>query len=72
MNPRKQATMNHSRSWKELKEYAKDKGITISYLAHDMKTYRSNLLDKYSYSDDDKLYQELKSKVDELAERKEK
>ena len=59
---------NHSTSWNDLKEYSKSKGITISYLAHSMKTYRSNLLDKYAYNDDDKLYTELRAKVDELAE----
>lgn len=60
--------MNHSKSWKDLKEYASDKGITISYLAHSMKTYRSNLLDNYGYTDDEALYRELREKVDELAE----
>ena len=59
---------NHSTSWRELKEYAKSKGITVSYLARAMKTYRPNLLDKYAYTDDDALYQELRDKVDELAE----
>ena len=59
---------NHSTSWKALKEYAHGKGITVSYLARAMKTYRPNLLDKYSYSDDKALYQELREKVDELAE----
>ena len=60
--------MNHSTSWNNLKEYAQSKGVTISYLAHSMKTYRSNLLDKYGYTDDNKLYQELREKIDELAE----
>lgn len=59
---------NHSTSWNDLKEHAKSKGITISYLAHSMRTYRSNLLDKYAYNDDKALYQELRDKVDELAE----
>lgn len=60
--------MNHSTSWNDLKEYAKSKGITISYLARAMKTYRPNLLDKYAYNDDEALYRELREKVDELAE----
>ena len=60
--------MNHSTEWKNFKEYAKKNGITISYLAHSMKTYRSNLIDKYGYEDDKALYQELRDKVDELAE----
>lgn len=60
--------MNHSTSWNDLKEYSKSKGITISYLAHAMRTYRSNLLDNYGYSDDENLYKELREKVDELAE----
>lgn len=59
--------MNHSNSWKELKNYAKSKGITISYLAHAMKTYRSNLIDKYGYTNDKKLYKELREKVDQLS-----
>ena len=68
MKVQEEVTMNHSTSWKALKEYAQSKGITISYLAHSMRTYRSNLLDKYSYTDDKKLYTELRAKVDELAE----
>ena len=59
---------NHSTSWKALKEYAHGKGITVSYLARSMKTYRPNLLDKYAYNGDKALYQELYAKVDELAE----
>ena len=59
---------NHSTSWNDLKEYAKERGITISYLARAMKTYRPNLLDKYAYTDDKALYTELREKVDELAE----
>ena len=67
-SPERGTHMNHSNQWKELKEYAHSKGITISYLAHSMKTYRSNLIDKYGYEDDKALYKELFAKVDELAE----